>query len=266
MASSLPAGPIRWVSRVAAPGVAALVLGLLMGAGAALAQNPSRVTVTIESVSRVTDVAGYRLAGYLQKSGCNAEVEFGPPTEESALAFRLANTWEHSDPVLVAINREGALPKPVWVTRRNAGVRSIAELSGRDLSTVAGKDPLGAALPLRALRAAGVNAGGERFYEAGDYSSALGLLLHNNTHASVSERGFVTPLLEKNNLVISWAGPPVLAGGWYRGEGWNASALGCEQVLLARTRSDDPQVFTVFPEWVHGFARPDSQSSEDVVP
>lgn len=242
-----------------------LVTGLAVDAGAAIAQSPSPLVLTIDSVTAVTEVAGYRLARYLKQAGCNAEIGFGQPGQEAALVFRLGPPREVKQPVLLPVNRERSLPIPVWVTRRTAGVRSIAELSGRDLATVAGRDPLGALLPLMALAREGVEPVKEQLYEAGDYSSALGLLLHNNTHASVSEEGLVAPLLANNDLVISWSGTPVVAGGWYRGAGWKESALGCEKALLELTRSDDRQVFVVFPEWVHGFARPDSQNSEDVV-
>jgi hypothetical protein len=33
----------------------------------------------------------------------------------------------------------------------------------------------------------------------------------------------------------------------------------CLKALLELKRSDDRQIFNLFPEWVHGFAPPDSQ-------
>ena len=41
-------------------------------------------------------------------------------------------------------------------------------------------------------------------------------------------------------------------------------ALLCEDVLAGLTRSADHQIFMVFPEWVHGFTRPERLNSEEV--
>ncbi|MCG7198555.1 phosphate/phosphite/phosphonate ABC transporter substrate-binding protein [Marinobacter pelagius] len=218
--------------------------------------------ISIQSVTEVTDVAGYRLTRQLAEGGCEATVQFGEAEPDAVLEFRIGETAIEA--VLVASNRNGDPPRPAWVTRRTAGVGSITELAGRDLATVAGPDPLGARLPLAALAEVGVRPAREQLYEAGDYSSALGLLLHNNTHAAVTEVGFVEPMLENNGLVVTWAGNPVRAGGWYRGAGWNRSALACEEVLAGLTRRGDRQIFMVFPEWVHGFARPERLNSEEV--
>lgn len=124
-----------------------------------------------------------------------------------------------------AVSADGQDPVPVWVTRKTAGVRTLGELEGRDVSLLAGTDPLSGRLALKALAAEGVTPKRGQRYEAGDFSSALGLLLHNNTHAAVSELGLVTP---------------------------------CLKALLELKRSDDRQIFNLFPEWVYGFASPDS--------
>lgn len=220
------------------------------------------VVISIESDGRVSEVSRRRLEGYLQAEGCRAQVRFNGDDPATALVFR-SGVAASGAPVLVAVSRDGGLPVPAWITRRTAGVKAIGELLGRDLSTVAGGDPVGAELPLAALRQAGVVPETGQLYEAGDYSSALGLLLHNNTHASVSELGFVRPLLEKNDLVITWAGEPLTAAGWYRETGWTSDAGTCEQALSRWQRGDDRQAFAAFPEWVNGFAWPDSLNSED---
>ncbi|PHQ27354.1 hypothetical protein CLH62_07225 [Marinobacter guineae] len=245
-------------SRRALPG--AVLAGLLL-ATAASAED-ARILIGIESATSVTDVARYRLTEYLQTQGCEADIRFNTRASGLALAFAPGMPG-NSSPILVAVNRDGQLPVPVWVTRKTAGVRHIRELQGRDLATVAGADPLGASLPLAALQQQGVTPEPGQLYEAGDFSSALGLLLHNNTHAAVSELGFVTPFLAGNNLVVSWQGEPVKAAGWYRRAGWNNGAKACEQALARKQRLDDPQIFVIFPEWVNGFALPDSQYSED---
>lgn len=265
MASSLPAGPMRLAcsyhrGRV----VLALVFGMAVSGGPAAAGNPSPLAISIESVTEVTAVARHRLTSFLAQAGCSADVRFGEPEQDVVLEYRPGEIGSDNEPVLLATNRNGKRPMPVWVTRRTAGVGSIAELDGRDLATVAGPDPLGSRLALAALAKVGVKPARQQLYEAGDYSSALGLLLHNNTHAAVSEAGFVEPMLEKNGLVVTWAGKPVSAGGWYRGAGWNMSALLCEDALAGLTRSGDRQIFAVFPEWVHGFSRPERLNSEEV--
>jgi len=244
--------------------VLALVFGMAVSGGSGAAGNSSPWEISIESVSAVTAVAGYRLASFLAQAGCPADVRFGEPAQGVVLAFQPGEVGAENEPVLVATNRKGNRPTPVWVTRRTAGVGSIAELAGRDLATVAGPDPLGSRLALAALAEVGVKPARQQLYEAGDHSSALGLLLHNNTHAAVSEAGFVEPMLEQNGLVVTWAGKPVSAGGWYRGAGWSMSALLCENALAELTRSGDRQIFAVFPEWVHGFSRPEGLNSEEV--
>ncbi len=265
MASSLPAGPIRLASRhYRGVSVLAFIFGMVVSAGSGAAGNSSPLAIRIQSVTEVTAVARHRLASFLEQAGCLADVQFGAPEQNLVLEFRPGEVGAGNEPVLLATNRTGNRPTPVWVTRRTAGVGSIAELAGRDLAIVAGPDPLGSRLALAALTKAGVTPTRHQLYEAGDFSSALGLLLHNNTHASVSEAGFVEPMLEKNGLVVTWAGKPVSAGGWYRGEGWNMSALLCEDALAGLTRSGDRQIFMVFPEWVHGFSRLDRLDSEEV--
>lgn len=240
------------------PGV--MLAGLLFAAHASA--RDVQVLLGIESVTDVTNVARYRLTKYLQAEGCEASIRFDVEAPDLALAFQLG-TPKGSAPALEAVNREGRLPVPVWITRKTAGVRHIRELQGRDLATVAGPDPLGEKLPLAALRNVVAMPAPEQLYKAGDYSSALGLLLHNNTHAAVSELGFVKPLLAGNSLVVSWQGEPVQAAGWYRRNGWSRAAEVCEQALANIQREDDPQVFAIFPEWVSGFALPDSQFLED---
>lgn len=227
--------------------------------------DSTRVLIGIESASGATTVARHRLTEYLRTQGCEADIRFETSTPGLALVFLPGTPPETAtQPDLDAINRVGQLPVPVWITRRTAGVRDISELEGRDLATVAGGDPLGASLPLAALRKQGITPSSGQLYEAGDYSSALGLLLHNNTYAAVSERGFVRPFLARNSLVVSWSGEPVKAAGWYRQAAWNRKAEACERALTRPRRPDDPQMFAVFPEWVFGFASPDSLYSEDV--
>ena len=109
------------------------------------------ILIGVESATSVTDVARYRLTEYLRDQGCRAELRFNTEVSGLALAF-LSETPEGRAPILVAVNRNGQLPVPVWVTRRTAGVRHIRDLKGRDLATVAGRDPLGASLPLAELK------------------------------------------------------------------------------------------------------------------
>ncbi|WP_189577247.1 PhnD/SsuA/transferrin family substrate-binding protein [Marinobacter zhanjiangensis] len=219
--------------------------------------------IGIEPDGRVSEVARRRLEGYLNTQGCTADIRFNSNDPARALVFRVGIPGAGESPALVAVNSAGDLPQPAWITRRSAGVRGLAELEDRDLATVAGQDPLGAELPVEALRKEGVSPDPGQLYEAGDYSSALGLLLHNNTHAAVSELGFVEPFLDKNGLVVTWSGPPLIAAAWYRHAGWREAAANCEQALVRRQREDDRQAFAAFPEWVAGFARHDSQHSED---
>lgn len=232
---------------------------MLCMAGAATAGELSPILLTIDSVTRVTDVARYRLGQHLAEQGCQADIRFDRKVPMVALMFRLSAQGSQETMVLSAKNRDGEWPRPAWITRRTAGVRSVSELEARDLATVAGEDPLASALHLAALGASGVHPGPERLYESGDFSSALGLLLHNNTHAAVSEAGFAGQFLESRDLVISWLGDPVKTVGWYRGDGWSDQALACEEALSHLRRTDDKQAFAVFPEWVYGFARTDDQ-------
>jgi hypothetical protein len=246
--------------RRATPAGAAALLGLF--GGIAHAGEPA-VLIGIEPDGRVAEVAGNRLERYLNTQGCPADIRFTGHEPALALVFRVGSPGAGESPVLVAVNPAGSLPQPAWITRRTAGVRGLAELQGRDLATVAGHDPLATGLPLAALRQAGVSPDSGQLYEAGDYSSALGLLLHNNVHAAVSELSFVEPFLDKNGLVVTWSGQPILAAGWYRHSGWTDAATACEQALVRRRRENDRQAFAAFPEWVAGFARYDSQNSED---
>jgi len=217
------------------------------------------VVLTVDSATRVTDVAGYRLGQRLAEQGCQADIRFGNAHPMDALMFRFSAQGSQDQVALSARNRDGEWPRPAWITRRTAGVRSVSELEARDLATVAGRDPLASRLPLAALGAAGIHPEPERIYESGDFSSALSLLLHNNTHAAVSEAGFAGQFLERRDLVIIWLGAPVKTVGWYRGDGWSEQALACEEALSHLSRMDDEQAFAVFPEWVHGFARTNNQ-------
>lgn len=219
--------------------------------------------IAIETANTAIEVARYRLTEYLQAQGCSADIRWDTGAPGLALAFLPGSAAADSEPILEAVNRDGQRPVPVWVTRRTAGVTDIRQLQGRDLATVAGKDTLGAALALAALSQQGITPQPEQIYQAGDYSSALGLLLHNNTHAAVSELGFVLPLLTANSLVVSWQGNPVQAAGWYRQDGWSADAEVCEQALTRSQQTEDPQMFAAFPEWVFGFALPANQDTDD---
>lgn len=241
----------------------ALALACLLFTVQASAEDAGAL-IGIESATGPATVSRYRLTEYLRTRGCEAEIRVGATDPGLALVF-LPGLAGDAAPILTAVNRGGRLPVPVWVTRRTSGVRSLDGLQGRDLATVAGSDPLGANLPLAALRKQGITPEPGQLYEAGDYSSALGLLLHNNTHAAVSELEFVRPFLTANSLVVSWQGDPVKAAGWYRRAGWNQSVKACEQALAQIERADDPQMFAIFPEWVSGFARPETETSEDVV-
>lgn len=243
------------------PGVA--MAGLLFTAHASA--EDVRVPIGIESATGTATVSRYRLTEYLRTRGCEADIRVGTSAPDLALAFLPGIPGDTEPaPILEAVNRDGKLPVAVWVTRRTAGVRSLSELQGRDLATVAGSDPLGARLPLVALEKQGIVPEPGQLYEAGDYSSALGLLLHNNTYAAVSEFGFVEPFLTRNNLVVSWSGEPAMAAGWYRQAGWNHTVVACEQALAELQRADDRQRFAIFPEWVYGFALPDRQTSKDI--
>lgn len=224
--------------------------------GAGLPAGPASARLEVWTEARLTTVASYRLQRYLAAKGCHAELVFNG-AGESDLVFRPGNRGEML--VLTSVNADGRHPVPVWVTRKSAGVSSLRELEGRDVSLVAGRDPLSGALALEALAAHGIRPGQGQRYEAGDFSSALGLLLHNNTHAAVSELGLVRPFLEPQGLTITWQGQPVQGAGWYASTSEIGPALQtCRQALLELRRGDDRQIFTLFPEWVSGFAPPDS--------
>ncbi|MDS1311357.1 PhnD/SsuA/transferrin family substrate-binding protein [Marinobacter xiaoshiensis] len=232
---------------------------LLLAMPVAQAAREARVVLTIDSVTQVTDVARYRLGQHLAKQGCQADIRFNRDPDKAALVFSLSGEGNPGAAALIANNRDGDWARPVWITRKTAGVRSISELKDRDLATVAGEDPFASKLPLAALGAAGIYPPQEKIYEAGDYSSALSLLLHNNTHAAMSEAGFAGQFLTSRDLEILWLGSPVKTVGWYRGKGWSEQAQNCEEALSRLSRTDDKQAFSVFPEWVHGFARTDNQ-------
>lgn len=218
--------------------------------------------IAIDTASSAVAVARYRLNAYLQAQGCSADIRFDVQAPDLALAFLADGAAGDSVPILEAVNRNGQRPVPVWVTRSTAGVRDIGELQDRDLATIAGKDPVGAQLPLAALSQRGIRPKREQIHEAGDYSSALGLVLHNNTHAAVSELGFVQQFLTSNRLVVSWQGSPVKAAGWYRQAGWSEAAGVCEQALARSQRAEDTQMFSAFPEWVTGFVFSDGQNTD----
>lgn len=259
MASFLPTGLIRLAFRPLG------ILLALFAASLSVAVQADQPVLAIDTGKANPTVAGNRLETFLGKAQCPLEVVFGDESGAAFLEFRVGAPSDDSQLVLAAVNRHSQLPRPVWVTRRTAGVRSLGELAGRDLSIVTGEDPLGAAIPLAALHQAGVNPSSGQLYGAGDYSSALGLLLHNNTHASVSESGFLQPFREKNDLVVSWKGNASVQAGWYRGPRWSSAFRTCEQALSTLRREDDRQKFTVFPGWVFGFVPPGQIHSEDGV-
>ena len=237
-----------------------LVLVGVAAANVTRAAEPMALQVFTEA--RSTTVASNRLQDYLKMAGCQAKLLFnGDPRGD--LIFRPGNT--DGTLLLPAVNRDGKDPVPVWVTRKTAGVSSLAELQGRDVSLIAGDEPLAGALALEALAAQGVSPEPGQIYEAGDFSSALGLLLHNNTHAAVSELGLVRPMLETQGMVITWQGEPVPGAGWYAPESLpeNANTRTCLSALIRIERSDDRQIFRIFPEWVSGFRPPESNDVEE---
>ncbi len=222
-------------------------------------------------------VAQNRLKAYLDRQGCDASVkiavaepvagaEFGDWGVRSGLVFSAQPVG--GERALKAVNATGQSPVPVWVTRKTSGVRSLAELHGRDVSLVAGADPVGAAAALQALAGQGVTPSRGQRYFAADYSSALGLLLHNNTHAAVSELGFVSGLMESQGLAVTWQGQPVEGAGWYQtaSEGSARQVDLCLAALTRIQRSDDRQMFQLFPEWVSGFVSPESTQEKDSAP
>lgn len=224
--------------------------------GAGRPVEPASVRLEMWTEARSTTMASYRLQRYLAARRCHAELVFNR-SGDGDLVYRTGSRGER--PMLRSVNADGRNPVPVWVTRTSAGVGSLRELEGRDVALVAGSDPLSGAQALEALAAHGVRPGKGQRYEAGDFSSALGLLLHNNTHAAVSELGLVRPFLEPQGLTITWQGQPVQGAGWHVSTTANRPALeACRQALLELRRGDDRQIFTLFPEWVSGFAPPDS--------
>ncbi|WP_258075501.1 hypothetical protein [Marinobacter persicus] len=235
---------------------------ILAGAVADMARAADPLVLQVFTEARSTIVASHRLQNYLEGAKCVANLLFnGKPRGE--LIFRAGNT--EGTLLLSAVNRDGEHPVPVWVTRKTAGVGSLSELQGRDVSMVAGDDPLAGALALEALAAEGVSPEPGQIYEAGDFSSALGLLLHNNTHAAVSELGLVRPMLETQGMVVTWQGEPVSGAGWYAPaplpESTNTRA--CLNALARIHRLDDRQIFRIFPEWVSGFRPPESNDVEE---
>lgn len=239
-------------------------LFMLWASTVSAGQFSGPVRLEVQTESRSVTVASYRLQRYLDKQNCKAELVFsqageteGQGDSEGDLVYRQDGPADRLK--LRAVNADGQDPVPVWVTRKTAGVRTLGELEGRDVSLVAGTDPLSGQLALKALAAEGITPKPGQRYEAGDFSSALGLLLHNNTHAAVSELGLVTPFLEPQGLAITWQGKPVSGAGWYAGtDTTNPGLQPCLRALLELKRSDDSQIFNLFPEWVHGFAPPDS--------
>jgi len=243
-----------------------LVVGVAMASlapASSLAEDP--VILQVFTEARSTVVASHRLKRYLEEAGCSAELVFGPKPNAD-LVFRPAGYKTTNTPVLRAVNRDGQDPVPVWVTRKTAGVSSLAQLQGRDVSLIAGSDPVGGSLALEALAEHGVEPARGQRYEAGDFSSALGLLLHNNTHAAVSELGLVTPFLENQGLAVTWQGQPVTGAGWYEVPPQaepDAGIADCLMALSKLKRNDDRQIFQIFPEWVSGFAAPESQPNKE---
>lgn len=234
-------------------------LFLILASNAGAAQEYGSVRVEVMTEARSTTVASYRLQRYLEARDCEAELLFNR-AGDSDLVYRADGSDNRR--LVDAVNAVGKHPTPVWVTRKTAGVRTLRELEGRDVSLIAGGDPVSGSLALRALASVGVTPKPGQRYEAGDFNSALGLLLHNNTHASVSELGLVTPFLESQDLAITWQGEPVRGAGWYangKTDSANPELQPCLKALLQLKRSDDRQIFNLFPEWVHGFASPDSQ-------
>lgn len=218
-------------------------------------------------------VAQKRLQAYLDRQGCDASVviavaepEFDDLAERPGVVFSAQPVG--GEQVLKAVNPAGQNPVPVWVTRKTSGVRSLAELDGRDVSLVAGVDPVGGTAALQALASQGVTPDRGQRYLAADFSSALGLLLHNNTHAAASELGFVSGLLESQGLAVTWQGQPVEGAGWYQTalEGPASQLDPCLAALSRMQRSDDRQMFQLFPEWVSGFVPPESTQEKDSAP
>lgn len=242
------------------PAPALFLVLLLVGPGAQAA-GPLELQVYTEA--RSTTVASHRLQAYLTEAGCRATLVFNGD-RRGDLVFYTTNT-DNGEALMPAVNRDGKAPVPVWVTRKTAGVGSLSELEGRDVSRVAGDDPLAGALAMEALADQGVVPKRGQVYEAGDFSSALGLLLHNNTHAAVSELGLVRPMLDSQGLAITWQGEPVTGAGWYAPARLpqSANTRACIRALTTIERRDDRQIFRIFPEWVSGFRPPESIVPEE---
>lgn len=227
------------------------------------AQAAGPLELQVYTDARSTTVASHRLQAYLDESGCRAVLVFNDKPRGELIFHSQGQSDEK--PLLPAVNRDGKAPVPVWVTRKTAGVGSLSELEGRDVSLVAGNDPLAGALALKALAAQGVSPNSGQIYEAGDFSSALGLLLHNNTHAAASELGLVRPTLDSQGLAITWQGDPVPGAGWYAPGQLpeSANTRDCIRALTTIERRDDRQIFRIFPEWVSGFRAPESIVPEE---
>ena len=134
------------------------------------------VRLEVHTEARSVTVASYRLQRYLDTQNCKAELVFNQAGEgDGDLVYRQDGLADRLK--LRAVNADGKDPVPVWVTRKTAGVRTLGELEGRDVSLVAGTDPLSGQLALKALAAEGVTPKRGQRYEAGDFSSALGLSL-----------------------------------------------------------------------------------------
>ena len=107
------------------------------------------VRLEVHTEARSVTVAGYRLQRYLDTQDCKAELVFNQAVEgegqgESDLVYRQDGPADRLK--LRAVNADGQDPVPVWVTRKTAGVRTLGELEGRDVSLVAGTDPLSGGL------------------------------------------------------------------------------------------------------------------------
>ena len=142
MVFSSPAVPIRLGCKVVQTAPAVVMATAFSVLAAPVHSETGVVVISIESDGRVSEVSRRRLEGYLQAQGCRAQVRFNGDDPATALVFR-SGVAASGAPVLVAVSRDGGLPVPAWITRRTAGVKAIGELLGRDLSTVAGGDPVG---------------------------------------------------------------------------------------------------------------------------
>ena len=213
--------------------------------------------LVIDTPVEQSQQATRRLKAALAEAGCEARISYGRTDSPDGLSFRYVEREGLAPPAaLIAVNREGGLPVPVWVTRRTAGVQSLAQLQDRDLALVEGQDPVGSGLPLAALADAGVTWAPGQLYRAGDYGSALSLLLHNNTHAAASELALVRPYLDNQGLAVTWRGEPPRLGGWYPGDAAGPGVPACIEALSGLDRDRHPQAMRAFPEWIHWFRLP----------